>query len=283
MVVDLIGGFKQISGINRKLVEIHDERLKLALKIRDIAVIAGAEIMKIYAGIIDVRNKSDQSPVTDADEAAEKIILQGLAEVTPEIPVVAEESVTAKGAPAIEGESFWLVDPLDGTKEFISRNGEFTVNIALVEKGQPVMGVVYAPAVGRLFLGVRAGQAYTQEQSSEGDWTAPRAIAARQTPTQDIVAVASRSHRDAETDAYLAGLPVGSLRSAGSSLKFCLVAAGEADIYPRFGPTMEWDTAAGHAVLAAAGGTVETPEGARFTYGKSGFRNGHFIARGPRS
>lgn len=282
MVVGLIGGFKQISGMIQKLAETHDERLKLALKIRDIAIIAGAEIMKIYAGTIDVRNKGDQSPVTDADEAAEKIILQGLVNITPEIPVVAEESVNAKGAPTIEGEKFWLVDPLDGTKEFISRNGEFTVNIALIEQGQPVMGVVYAPAAGRLFFGVRAGEAYAQEQSPEGDWTEPHAIAARQTPLRDIVAVASRSHRDAETDAYLTGLPVGSLRSAGSSLKFCLVAAGEADIYPRFGPTMEWDTAAGHAVLAAAGGIVETPEGAPFTYGKPGFRNGYFVARGRR-
>lgn len=256
---------------------------EIAGALRDLALAAGAEIMKIYEGAIAVRAKGDLSPVTDADEAAERIILAGLRRLTPDIPIVAEESVNAVGAPKITGTRFWLVDPLDGTREFISRNGEFTVNIALIENGVPTLGVVYAPAVGRLFIAAGKNQALAQERRADGSWGKLHPIAARPLPLAGLIAVASRSHRDAETDAFLARLPIGELRSAGSSLKFCLVAAGEADIYPRFGPTMEWDTGAGHAVLAAAGGTVETPEGKPFLYGKKDFRNGHFVAYGRRS
>jgi 3'(2'), 5'-bisphosphate nucleotidase len=257
-----------------------DDLPALAGALREVALEAGALIMKIYEDAIAVRHKDDRSPVTDADEGAEKIILAALARLSPDIPVVAEESVTARGAPKIEGTRFWLVDPLDGTKEFISRNGEFTVNIALIEQGHPTLGVVYAPAAGRLFIAAGKGRAFAQEKLAGGNWGNLHPITARVMPKDGLIAVASRSHRDAETDAFLTHLPVGETRSAGSSLKFCLVAAGEADIYPRFGPTMEWDTGAGHAVLAAAGGSVETPEGKAFTYGKKDFRNGNFIAYG---
>ncbi len=177
---------------------------------------------------------------------------------------------------------FFLVDPLDGTKEFIGHRDEFTVNIALIENGEPVMGVVLAPARRELFWGdVRAQRA--GHIDAEPDGTMPMlgaALRARAAPPGGLVAVASRSHRSPETDAYLANYPVSEFRSIGSSLKFCLVAAGQADIYPRLGPTMEWDTAAGQAVLVAAGGSVTTLEGEPFRYGKPGFRNGYFVARG---
>jgi 3'(2'), 5'-bisphosphate nucleotidase len=242
---------------------------------------AGGAIMAVYATDFAVRDKADASPVTVADEAAEKIILEGLASLAPDVPVVAEESVAAGRVPVI-AERFFLVDPLDGTKEFVARRDEFTVNIALVESGEPVLGVVFAPARGELYWGdVRARRAGRIEADSDG--TMPSlgsAIAARVAPPRGLVVVASRSHRSPETDAFLSNYPVGEFRSIGSSLKFCLVAAGQADLYPRIGPTMEWDTAAGQAVLMAAGGRVTTPEGEPFRYGKPGFRNGNFVARG---
>jgi 3'(2'), 5'-bisphosphate nucleotidase len=194
---------------------------------------------------------------------------------------VAEEAVAAGHVPVV-AERFFLVDPLDGTREFISRRDEFTVNIALIDRGQPVLGVVFAPARHELFWGdVRAGKA--SQLGGDPDGTMPStgvAISARRAPADGLVAVASRSHRTPETDAFLAQYPVKEFRSIGSSLKFCVVASGEADVYPRVGTTMEWDTAAGHAVLAAAGGRVTTLEGAPFTYGKPGFRNGNFVAWG---
>jgi 3'(2'), 5'-bisphosphate nucleotidase len=242
---------------------------------------AGGAIMAIYATDFSVHAKSDASPVTAADEAAEKIILGDLAAIAPRIPVVAEEAVAAGKVPVI-ADRFFLVDPLDGTKEFISRRDEFTVNVALIENGAPVMGVVFAPARHELYWGdVRAGKAGRIDADPDG--TMPslgNAISARPAPAHGLVAVASRSHRTPETDAFLANYPVSEFRSIGSSLKFCLVATGEADIYPRLGTTMEWDTAAGHAVLAAAGGTVTGLEGEPFRYGKPGFRNGNFVARG---
>jgi 3'(2'), 5'-bisphosphate nucleotidase len=242
---------------------------------------AGGAIMAVYATDFAVRDKADASPVTVADEAAEKIILEDLASIAPDIPVVAEESVSAGRVPVI-AERFFLVDPLDGTREFVSHRDEFTVNIALIENGEPVLGVVLAPARRELFWGdVRARRAGRIEADPDG--TMPSlgtSIAARVAPTRGIVAVASRSHRSPETDAFLANYPVGEFRSIGSSLKFCLVAAGQADLYPRIGPTMEWDTAAGQAVLMAAGGRVTTLEGEPFRYGKPGFRNGNFVARG---
>jgi 3'(2'), 5'-bisphosphate nucleotidase len=236
---------------------------------------AGARIMQVYATDFSVRGKGDASPVTEADELAEAVIIAALKQLAPEIPIVAEEEVAAGRVPEV-ADRFWLVDPLDGTKEFISRNGEFTVNIALIELGQPVMGVVFAPALDRLFVGA-AGQGAHLEQGGER-----RAIACRHTPAAGMTVVASRSHGDAAAlDALLAGQKVAALAQAGSSLKLCLVAAGEADLYPRLGRTMEWDTAAGHAVLAAAGGRVTDLDGKDLQYGKPGFANPHFVATGP--
>jgi 3'(2'), 5'-bisphosphate nucleotidase len=195
--------------------------------------------------------------------------------------VVAEESVAAGKVPAV-ADRFFLVDPLDGTKEFISHRDEFTVNVALIENGEPVLGVVFAPARHELYWGdVRAKKA--GHIGADPDGTMPSmgaAISARVAPPRGLVAVASRSHRTPETDAFLANYPVTEFKSIGSSLKFCLVAAGQADLYPRIGTTMEWDTAAGQAVLMAAGGSVRTLEGAPFRYGKPGFKNGNFVARG---
>jgi 3'(2'), 5'-bisphosphate nucleotidase len=248
-----------------------------------IAFDAGRVIMRHYQTGVEARRKSDQSPVTDADEEAERLILARLNEIAPGIPVVAEEEMAAGHLPKI-GDHFFLVDPLDGTKEFISRNGEFTVNIAEIERGVPVRGVVYAPAKNRLFLGETPGSAYEIKTRAdlEPDLAAALPIQVRGAPKDGLTAVASRSHRDKKTDEYLAHYPVKDFITAGSSLKFCLVAAGEADIYPRHGTTMEWDTAAGHAVLSAAGGTVTKLDGSPFLYGRvaDGFTNPHFVARG---
>ncbi|MBW8270699.1 3'(2'),5'-bisphosphate nucleotidase CysQ [Caldovatus aquaticus] len=241
---------------------------------------AGERVMAIYTGAAPVgaTTKADGTPLTAADLAAEAAIAAGLTALCPELPVVSEESAE-RAAARPPGPRFLLVDPLDGTREFLGRTGEFTVNIALVEEGRPTLGVVLAPVPARLWLGdVLAGRA----ERREGGAAPGRPIRVRPVPAAGLVAVASRSHRDAETDAFLARLPIAACRSIGSALKFCLVAEGEADVYPRFGPTMEWDTAAGHAVLAAAGGRVVTPDGAELRYGKyaAGFRNGPFIAWG---
>ena len=238
-----------------------------------IARAAGIVVMRHYEAGCDTRIKSDRSPVTDADEEAEKLILTELSAAYPGVPVVAEEEAAA-GRIAKTGAHFFLVDPVDGTKEFVKRGGEFTVNIGEIRDGQPVSGVVLAPAIGRLFVGAVGEGAF--ELSGEKI----RAIAARTPATDGLVAVSSRSHPDTKTDELLKTLPIKGNTNAGSSLKFCLVAAGEADIYPRAGQTMEWDTAAGHAVLVAAGGRMTTWEGAPFVYGKPDFRNGPFIARG---
>lgn len=235
---------------------------------------AGAAVMRVYGSDFCVRGKADASPVTDADEAAEAVIVPVLQRLTPEVPVVAEEAVAAGHCPAV-GERFWLVDPLDGTKEFVQRNGEFTVNVALVEQGVPVLGVVLAPALGRLFAGVQAEGAFVEEAGAR------RALRCREAPAGGWVVVASRSHGDADAVArFLAGCPVVSTMLKGSSLKLCLLAEGQADLYPRLGPTMEWDIAAGHAVLAAAGGAVVDLAGRPLRYGKPGFRNPHFVAYG---
>jgi 3'(2'), 5'-bisphosphate nucleotidase len=244
---------------------------------------AGGAIMAVYATDFAVKDKADASPVTLADEAAEKIILADLAMIAPGVPVVAEESVAAGKVPVI-AERFFLVDPLDGTREFVSRRDEFTVNVALIENGAPVLGVVFAPARHELYWGdVEAGKAGHIDADPDG--TMPcmgAAIVARPVPAQGLTAVASRSHRTPETDAFLSNYSVAEFLSIGSSLKFCMVAAGRADVYPRIGTTMEWDTAAGHAVLSAAGGSVTDLEGGPFRYGKPGFRNGNFIAWGRR-
>lgn len=235
---------------------------------------AGAVLLEHYDRGVTVSAKADESPVTAADHAAEAVILAGLRALTPSIAIVAEEEVAAGRLPAVVGDRFWLVDPLDGTKEFISRNGEFTVNIGLVDDGQPVLGVVAAPARGVAWWGA-LGHGATRREGGEA-----RAIRVRPRPGEGVVAVASRSHRDAATDAWLAEQGIRDTVSAGSSLKFCLVAEGRADVYPRFGRTMEWDTAAGHAVLLAAGGRVVDADGAPLRYGKPGFANPSFIAHG---
>jgi 3'(2'), 5'-bisphosphate nucleotidase len=253
------------------------------LKLADIAWHAGEIILAHYAAGVEARRKEDQSPVTAADEEAERYILDRLHAVAPDVPVIAEEEASAGRVREI-GARFFLVDPLDGTKEFISRNGEFTVNIAEIENGRPVRGVVYLPAKDRLFVGEIPGGAFeiATRAGAHPDFSSAQPIAARAAPADGLVAVASRSHRDYHTEDYLKNFPVKDFVSAGSSLKFCLVAAGEADIYPRLGRTMEWDTAAGHAVLAAAGGSVTTIDSRPFTYGKveEKFANPFFVARG---
>jgi 3'(2'), 5'-bisphosphate nucleotidase len=246
----------------------------LLTRLAAIAREAGAAIMRVYETDFAVRGKDDASPVTAADECAEACILAALAALTPGVPVVSEEAASAGYVPEF-GRCFWLVDPLDGTKEFIERNGQFTVNIALVENGFPVIGVVYAPALNRLFGGMRGAGAYVE------DMLGRRTIACRSVPAAGLDVMTSRSHGDALTlEAYLTGRRVNSVRSAGSSLKLCAIAAGEADLYPRLGRTMEWDTAAGHAVLAAAGGYVHTLQGSELTYGKVGLDNPPFVACG---
>ncbi len=249
---------------------------ELLQQVRDLAKQAGVTILRYYAEGVTVRAKADLSPVTEADEAAEAIILQVLAALTSAIPIVAEEAVAAGDVPDVSGGRFWLVDPLDGTREFLSRNGEFTVNIALIEQGLPILGVVHAPALGLSYAAAGPGTA-----TRERDGGPPEPVTARATPADGAVVVASRSHgNERALEAYLANIRVKSLVKAGSSLKFCRIASGSADLYPRFGRTMEWDTAAGHAVLLAAGGSIETVDGDPLLYRKKGFENPAFIARG---
>ncbi len=247
------------------------------------AIEAGRAAYAIYRGDFEVQTKPDESPVTAADHAAEKLILARLSQHEPGVPVVAEEQVAAGNVPP-SASTFFLVDPVDGTKEFIQKRGDFTVNIALVRDGVPQLGVVYAPAKSQLFAGnVATAEAFRAQQSPEDTKSAPRTpIHTREPGANGLTVVASRSHRSPETDAWLAQVKVAEVISIGSSLKFCVLAAGEADLYPRLGPTMEWDTAAGHAVLSAAGGEVVNLDGSPFRYGKPGFRNPFFIATGRR-
>lgn len=247
---------------------------KLLADVVNVARQAGAVIMEIYATDFSARNKDDASPVTEADERAEQMIVAALQNLTPGVVIVAEEAV-AGGQQVSAAERFWLVDPLDGTKEFINRNGEFTVNIALIEQGVPTLGVVFAPALGRLFAGCIDAGAFVEEAGAH------RPIQARTVPAAGLTVVASRSHGDADAlSAFLGDRKVADLRNAGSSLKICLVAAGEADLYPRLGRTMEWDIAAGHAVVLAAGGHLNTLDGQEMRYGKPGFENPHFFVQG---
>jgi 3'(2'), 5'-bisphosphate nucleotidase len=241
----------------------------------DLTKRAGAEIMKIYATDFDVETKSDSSPVTKADKTAEIMIVNSIkSDITDKFPIVSEEAFADGHRPNVAGAPFWLVDPLDGTKEFVNRNGEFTVNIALVEAGRPVLGVVHAPAIGATYWGSTYGAIF-----QNGD-EAPQAIECRPHPEDGVVALVSRSHRTPEVDTFLEDYTVKAETSAGSSLKFCLVAAGQADIYPRLGRTMEWDTAAGHAVVRYAGGSVSLIDGGELGYGKPGFENPHFVVKG---
>ncbi|MGR3490985.1 MAG: 3'(2'),5'-bisphosphate nucleotidase CysQ [Shimia sp.] len=252
----------------------------LMTTMRRLALDAGEAIMRVYdAPDFEVKTKGDDSPVTEADEAADAIISAGLREAFPDVPLVTEEQSASHDQ---DVSTFLIVDPLDGTKEFINRRGDFTVNIAYVENGVPVRGIVYAPAKERLFYTLADG---TTVEEAAPFGTAP----GTQSPLSVAIAdnnalrvVASKSHRSPELEEYIARYATSDSKAAGSSLKFCLIATGEADLYPRLGPTMEWDTAAAHAVLSGAGGEVldfETREPLR--YGKASFRNPYFIATAP--
>ncbi len=256
----------------------HDRFLSVT---RGLALEAGCRIMEIYGSDgFQVRTKADDSPVTEADEAADRIIAAGLRAAFPDLPLITEEQAASH---AISASTFLIVDPLDGTKEFVQRRGDFTVNIAYVEAGVPLRGVVYAPARGRLFYTSAEGHAV--EETGAFDRQAPGLVTRLHVSAPDnaaLMVVASKSHRDAATDAYIARYAVRDMTSAGSSLKFCLVASGEADLYPRLGRTMEWDTAAGDAVLRGAGGrVVRLDTKADLTYGKPGWENPHFAAFAP--
>jgi 3'(2'),5'-bisphosphate nucleotidase len=256
-------------------------RDEAALLLARVALAAGPGVMAEYAHGGPARAKGDGSPVTAADEQAEATIRERLAAWAVPIPIVAEEA-TAAGVPIAIANRFVLVDPLDGTREFIARNGEFTINVALVERGQPIAGAVYAPALERLwFAGARAFACAAPLGADLPPREAWRALAVRAAPPA-LTALASRSHGDSATEAFLAGLAIADRRAAGSSLKFCVIAEGEGDVYPRFGPTMEWDTAAGDAVLRAAGGATLSVDGGPLLYGKiaAGLRNGGFVAWG---
>ncbi len=246
------------------------ENSELISQLLPVAQSAGEAIMEVYRGGIQTTEKSDGSPVTQADQCAENIVLRGLKDVASDIVVISEENADSH---KIEPPSqFFLVDPLDGTREFIKADGRgaFTVNIALIENRVPVAGIIYAPALNELYWGVVGHGAFMNGKQ----------IATRGPQNSSMVALASRSHRDEQTNRWIADNDISETVSIGSSLKFCLIARGEADIYPRFGPTMEWDTAAGHAILCAAGGQVEHPDGQVFNYGKPNYRNGAFIAKG---
>ncbi len=244
--------------------------------LRVIALRAGEEILRIYDAGFEVEKKGDSSPVTEADRRAEALILNALRrEIGSPFAIVAEEEVEAGRVPSVGDEPFWLVDPLDGTKQFINRQGEFTVNIALIVGRRPELGVVHAPAIGATYWGSPLGA------FARLDGGAVEAIRCRPFPDRGIVAVASRSHRNPETDAVLARYDVARSISSGSSIKFCMVARGQADLYPRTGRTMEWDTAAGHAVVRFAGGRVTRMDGGELLYAKPGFENPHFVVMGP--
>ena len=242
--------------------------------IRKLALEAGDRIMEIYNGPdFEVKSKSDTSPVTVADEAADALISAGLRAEFPDVVLITEEQAASH---ALTAQTFLIVDPLDGTKEFVQRRGDFTVNIAYVENGVPMRGVVYAPAQGRLFYTREDGVAVEEVGGEQ------RVISVTRPDNAALMVVASKSHRDAATDAYIARYAVRDMTSAGSSLKFCLVATGEADLYPRLGRTMEWDTAAGDAVLRGAGGhVVRFDDHQPLAYGKAGWDNPFFIAYAP--
>ena len=245
----------------------------LVEQVVDIARRAGDAIMTIYATDFAIDTKDDRSPVTAADQAAEDVILAAIeTQIARAIPVVSEEAASVGQIPVVDEKPFWLVDPMDGTKEFINHNGEFTVNIALIEQHTPILGVVHLPTQGTTFIGYAAGASIVRDG---GTW---ERITCRPQPDAGLTALVSRSHHNSEVDDFLKELTVNEEISAGSSLKFCRVAEGIADIYPRLGRTMEWDTAAGHGVLKFAGGQVRQIDGKELTYGKPGFENPYFVA-----
>lgn len=240
----------------------------------DLSIAAGHRIMEFYrSGEHETVIKADHSPVTDADIAAHHMIVENLRRWAPDIPIVSEEN--ASQPDVAKAKHFWLVDPLDGTKSFIRRSDEFTVNIALMEGDRPVFGAIYIPVTDTLYYGSEAYGAFRQKPND-----APRHIRARTQPEEGATVLVSQSHNTAATDAFMENLTVAETMRASSSLKFCLVAEGTADVYPRYGRTMEWDTAAGHAIINAAGGRVETTDGKPLLYGKPGFENDGFIVWG---
>lgn len=244
-------------------------------QVGDLAKSAGKEIMKIYNTNFTVKTKADNTPVTEADEIAEKLIISGIREgITASYPIIGEESFDAGNAPDIGDSPFWLIDSLDGTSSFISKNEQFTVNIALIDAKRPVLGVIHAPALGDTYWGGPSGA--FAEYSGKPTET----ISCRKPNDNGLAVVASRHHRSPELEDFIAKLDVASSTEIGSSLKFCQIANGSSDIYPRLGPTMEWDIAAGHAIVKAAGGSVKKMDGGDMTYGKTGMENPDFIARG---
>lgn len=248
-----------------------DERLVLAARLARAA--ANAILAARHAGVT-VSAKQDRTPVTEADHLAEALILSGLRAQDPAVPVIAEEEVAA-GRAELPGAVFWLVDPLDGTREFAQGRDEFAVCLGLVREGRPVLGAVALPATGELFAGHVGHGAWKEDAAGR------RPIAARRAPQEGLTVFASRHHADDPRLArYLAGLPLANVVTAGSALKFCRIAEGAADLYPRFGQTMEWDTAGPQALVEAAGGLVLTADGAPLAYGKPGFVNPDFICRG---
>lgn len=253
----------------------------LTTVMRKLALEAGDIIMDIYnADDFEVKSKSDASPVTEADEAADAHISAGLRAAFPDVVLITEEQADSH---SLSASTFLIVDPLDGTKEFIHRRGDFTVNIAYVEDGVPTRGVVYAPAKGRLFYTTADGASVEEVGALEKDAVGTLVPISVSSPDNTaLMVVASKSHRDQATDDYINKYAVNDMKSAGSSLKFCLIATGEADIYPRVGRTMEWDTAAGHAVLNGAGGkVVRFDDHSVLSYGKADFANPFFIAYAP--
>jgi 3'(2'), 5'-bisphosphate nucleotidase len=247
---------------------------KYASEVYYITKKAGDIIMDYYSGKIEVLLKEDDSPVTQADLAANKYIVQELKKLTPDIPIVSEENSEDENKKAAKGGLFWIVDPLDGTKSYIKKTGEFTVNIALINKDEPVGGEIFVPAKNAGYFTAEDGNSYKQEKDG-----LPVQIRVRPEPEEGLVVVASKSHRTPETDEYIEKLSkVHEIVSASSSVKLCLIAEGKADVYPRFGRTMEWDIAAGHAVLQAAGGKVVNTDGSKFVYAKEDFANPFFIA-----
>lgn len=244
----------------------------LAHALVDLSKEAGAAILKHYHPALHVTYKEDGSPLSQADLDSHHLIVERLRALTPHIPIISEEAIPA---PSTSPTLFWLVDPLDGTKEFINRNGEFTTNIALIENGMPILGVVYAPAKKLLYLGAHHWGAFKQDNN--GPFTP---ITMRHPMHNNIKVVGSRSHgQNDETSDWLKGYIINDFLPVGSSLKFCYLAEGKADFYPRLGRTMEWDTAAGHAILLAAGGEIYVKGQTVLRYGKPQFKNPHFCAK----